>query len=576
MFNNLDLLVLSAVLLVLLFGLIRNTISPAILFLLASFFCFVIGIGSFEALINSFSNSGLLILTLLLLCGIALEKTPLLTLMGKIIGKGSLAITIGKLGFSTALLSSFTNNTAVVASMISAIRRNSSHVPSKLLLPLSYAAILGGTLTLIGTSTNLIVNAFVVDAGLTPLGFFEFTPVGIIVVIAGITSLMFLAYFLPDRTEKNEDTQMYFFEATVADDSPLIGKTIKENGFQGLKQVYLVEIERNDVHIHPISLHMKLKAGDLLRFSGVIQAVELLQEFKGLEWFDEKEVEGQSIIEAVVSASSTLIGSNLKESAFREQFDAVVMGVRRGHFKLRGSISDIRLRPGDVLLLAAGDDFGSKGNLKSEFASISGVDLTVRISPQKSAAVLVGFVSVISLNLFGIFPLTKGLLLLLLFNMYIGTISLREIRRNFPLELVVIVGCALYLASLMLETGLAELMANGVLALFDGYGVFGAFIAIYLMTLVLTELVTNNASAALAFPIAYTIATNYGVDPRPFIMAVIFGASASFISPYGYQTNLMVFSAGNYEIKDYLKAGLPMSILYSTIVILVIPVFFPF
>ena len=572
-----ELLILSIVLLVLLAGLIRNKTSPAILFLLASFFCYLVGIGSFESLIIGFSNNGLLVLTLLLIYGIALEKTPMLSVMNKIIGKGSLSMTIAKLGFSSAFLSSFSNNTAVVASMISAIRRNDTHASSKLLLPLSYSAILGGTLTLIGTSTNLIVNAFVVDAGLKPLGFFEFTRVGIILVVCGVLLLILLSHWLPTRNnEQNDSDQMYFFEAQVADESPLIDKTIEDSGLKGLKQVYLVEIERNGVHVHPVSARMKLQSGDLLRFSGVLGSVELLQEFKGLEWFDEHQVKGQSLVEAVLSPSSTLIGSNLRESAFREKFDAVVMGVRRGHFKLRGGLSDIRLRSGDVLLLAPDDNFEDKKNLNTEFTSISGVDLTVRIDSKKSAAVLIGFITVIGLNLFGLFPLAKGLLILLLFNMYIETISLREIRRRFPLELVVIVGCALFLANLMLKTGLADVMASAVLSLFDSYGVYGAFIAVYLMTLLLTELVTNNASAALAFPIAFTIATNYGVDPRPFIMAVVFGASASFISPYGYQTNLMVFSAGKYEITDYLKIGIPMSIMYSIIVLLTVPIFFPF
>ena len=572
-----ELLILSIVLLVLLAGLIRNKSSPAILFLLASFFCYLVGIGSFESLIIGFSNNGLLVLTLLLIYGIALEKTPMLSVMNKIIGKGSLSMTIAKLGFSSAFLSSFSNNTAVVASMISAIRRNDTHASSKLLLPLSYSAILGGTLTLIGTSTNLIVNAFVVDAGLKPLGFFEFTRVGIILVVCGVLLLILLSHWLPTRNnEQNDSDQMYFFEAQVADESPLIDKTIEDSGLKGLKQVYLVEIERNGVHVHPVSARMKLQSGDLLRFSGVLGSVELLQEFKGLEWFDEHQVKGQSLVEAVLSPSSTLIGSNLRESAFREKFDAVVMGVRRGHFKLRGGLSDIRLRSGDVLLLAPDDNFEDKKNLNTEFTSISGVDLTVRIDSKKSAAVLIGFITVIGLNLFGLFPLAKGLLILLLFNMYIETISLREIRRRFPLELVVIVGCALFLANLMLKTGLADVMASAVLSLFDSYGVYGAFIAVYLMTLLLTELVTNNASAALAFPIAFTIATNYGVDPRPFIMAVVFGASASFISPYGYQTNLMVFSAGKYEITDYLKIGIPMSIMYSIIVLLTVPIFFPF
>ncbi|MGL4750280.1 MAG: SLC13 family permease, partial [Shewanella sp.] len=187
-----------------------------------------------------------------------------------------------------------------------------------------------------------------------------------------------------------------------------------------------------------------------------------------------------------------------------------------------------------------------------------------------------GFVLTIGLSLAGILPLAKGLVLLLLSYFAIGAVTLSELKRRFPLELVVIVGSALGLANLMMSTGLADGLAQGLLGAINGYGVFGAFVGVYLVTLLLTELVTNNAAAALAFPIAYAVALNYGADPRPFIMAVVFGASASFISPYGYQTNLMVFNAGNYRFSDFVRLGLPLSLLYSLIVIFMVPIIFPF
>jgi di/tricarboxylate transporter len=179
-------------------------------------------------------------------------------------------------------------------------------------------------------------------------------------------------------------------------------------------------------------------------------------------------------------------------------------------------------------------------------------------------------------SIFDVLPLAKGLVLLLLSYVAIGAITLSELKRRFPLELVVIVGSALGLANLMVTTGLADIMAQALLSVFNGYGVFAAFVGIYLITLIVTELITNNAAAALAFPVAYAVATSFGADPRPFIMAVVFGASASFISPYGYQTNLMVFNAGNYKLSDFVRLGLPLSIVYSFVVIFSIPYFFPF
>jgi len=173
-------------------------------------------------------------------------------------------------------------------------------------------------------------------------------------------------------------------------------------------------------------------------------------------------------------------------------------------------------------------------------------------------------------------PLAKGLVILLLSYFAIGAVSLSELKRRFPLELVVIVGSALCLATLMIDTGLAKNLADGVISVFNGYGVFAAFVGVFFITLIVTELITNNAAAALAFPVAYAVATSYGVDPRPFIMAVVFGASASFISPYGYQTNLMVYNAGNYKLSDFVRVGLPLSVVYSLTVIFAVPYFFPF
>ncbi len=214
--------------------------------------------------------------------------------------------------------------------------------------------------------------------------------------------------------------------------------------------------------------------------------------------------------------------------------------------------------------------------MTTDFAAISGLDLSVRLDSKRSNLVLFGFAITILASIANILPLAKGLVLLLLGLLAIGAVNMTEIKRRFPIELVVIVGSALGLANLMLETGLADVMAQGMLGVLNGYGYFAAFVGIYFVTLILTELITNNAAAALSFPVAYAVAVNYGLDPRPFIMAVVFGASASFISPYSYQTNLMVFNAGNYKFSDFVRLGLPMSVLYSAVVISVVPIVFPF
>ena len=572
-----DLWLLAIILLGLVAGLISGRINPAVLFLFAFLLCYLLGMVALDTALTSFTNIGLVTLVLLVLAATALEKTSLLGKLSQVIGNSSLPITMAKLGLSTALLSSFTNNTAVVASLIGVVRRNQVHAPAKLLLPLNYAAILGGTLTLIGTSTNLIVNSFVENAGLPALGFFEFTPVAVVIVVAGILLLVLLVNILPDRREESDEEALpYLLEAHVAKGSLLVGRSVVDNKLRALKQLYLVELERSGICICPVPPQLVLQADDVLRFSGAVESVELLHQFDGLDWFGKHQAKGQNLVEAVLAPSSSLVGNSLKVSRFREQFDAAVMAIRRGNHPLKGGLGDIILQPGDVLLLTPGDSFSANPKLSSEFAAVSGLDLNVRLDNHRGRWVLLGFAAVIVLSVTGVLPLAKGLVLLLLGYFAIGAITLAELKRRFPLELVVIVGSALGLANLMMSTGLADSLAQGLLSVINGYGVFGAFVGVYLMTLLLTELVTNNAAAALAFPIAYAIALNYGVDARPFIMAVVFGASASFISPYGYQTNLMVFNAGNYRFSDFVRLGLPLSVLYSVIVIFMVPIIFPF
>ncbi|MCL1137633.1 SLC13 family permease [Shewanella pneumatophori] len=572
-----DLWVLSCILFALVAALMAGLWTPAALFFIASLTTYLLGMVELETALASFTNASLVTLVLLIMSTAALEKTSLLGKLSQMVGRGSLASTMAKLGVSTALLSSFTNNTAVVASLIGVVRRNQAHAPAKLLLPLSYAAILGGTLTLIGTSTNLIVNSFVENAGLVPLGFFEFSMIGIVIVSAGVGLLVLLANWLPDRREEAADeTLPYLLEARVAKESQLIGHSVQDNRLRALKKLYLVELERSGIRICPVPPHLVLQSEDILRFSGAVESVELLHQFDGLEWFGKQQAKGQNLIEAVLAPSSSLVGRSLKESTFREKFDGAVLAIRRGHHPLKGGLGDIELQAGDVLLITPGDSFSRNTKLASEFAAVSGLDLSVRLDPRRSQFVLAGFLVTILASLTGLLPLVKGLILLLMSYIAIGAVSLSELKRRFPFELVVIVGSALSLANLMLSTGLADDIATFILGSINGYGVFAAFVAVYLMTLLLTELITNNAAAALSFPVAYAIAMSYGVDTRPFILAVVFGASASFISPYGYQTNLMVYNAGNYRFSDFVRVGLPLSLLYSAIVVLLVPVFFPF
>ncbi|WP_063660429.1 SLC13 family permease [Aliivibrio fischeri] len=566
-----------ALLTLIIVSLLASKLKPSVIFAGSAFIAFMVGMIDLPSLAKNFTNSSLLTLVLLILSSCALEKTRLISWVGRYISEGRLGSVVGKLGLSTALLSSFTNNTAVVVSLIGAIKRNQRHAPSRLLIPLSYAAILGGTLTLIGTSTNLIINSFVEDTGLPSLSFFAPTTIGLAVLFGGLLILIPLSYLLPQYDESHQDELPYFLEARVEGGSPLVGKSISENNFRALRKLFLAEVIRNGKTIPSVEPDMILLAGDRLLFCGDIESVTTLQEINGLTLFGQHHLNGQNLLEVVVSQSASIRGKSIKSAQFRERFDAVVVAIRRGHERLEGGLGKIELQAGDTLILVPGKDFEqSKQQLKREFVIISDLDSAAKLDGDKSALVLVGFAAVITAALLDVFPIIKGLSVYLLGMLALGIINLGEIRRRFPIDIVVIVGAALSIAQLMLSSGLSVQLGEMFIELFNGWGVMGALIAVYLITLVLTELITNNAAAALAFPIGYSMALGYGVDPMPFIMAVLFGASASFISPYGYQTNLLVFSVGNYTLLDYVKVGLPMSIIYSVLVLALIPYFFPF
>ncbi|MGA4604431.1 SLC13 family permease [Pseudoalteromonas maricaloris] len=569
--------ILTGIMLALVVCLFATRINAAWLFTGAIATSYLTGLIDLESMLVNYANPSLITLVLLILVSIAIEKTTLVKKLAHSMAQGSLAKAVIKLGLSTAFLSSFTNNTAVVASLITTVKESKTHAPSKLLLPLSYTAILGGTLTLIGTSTNLIVNGFAIEAGMAPLGFFDFTLVGLAVLSVGLLTITIMLKYLPDNGKNNDEVVPFYLEGKVEPSSKLVGRTVEENGLRDLKDLFLAEIIRGERRICAVTPQQEILAGDVLLFVGDINSVPLLQRFDGLKIVHDKhEKDVEHLVEVVVSQSSRFLGKTIKEIRFREQFHAAIIAIRRGHDRLQGGIGQVELQAGDSLILAPSSDFYALPNLKREFVYISGLDLQTHLSRNKSNTVLASFATVVGLSIFGVVPLVKGLIVLLAALVVLGTIKVPEMKRRFPIELVAIVGSAIGLAKLMIETGLAAEISSSLLWLLGDFGPYGAFIAIFVMTVIFTELITNNAAAALSFPVAYALASGFGVNPLPFVMAVAFGASASFISPFGYQTNLMVYSAGNYRIRDYVTMGLPLSLIYSATVLTVIPFVFPF
>lgn len=558
---------------------ISGKAKPAIAFVSLAAGYLLMGFIDTSTLLVQYTNPALATLLLLLLVSLALERSPLLDWLSQHLLKGHPKLATVRLMGSTAVLSAFLNNTAVVAAFLGAITRQQGIAPSRLLIPLSYASILGGITTLVGTSTNLVVNSFHLNASGSELGMFQFSLVGIPVALTTLAVLLWRANALPHhRPEDTEEKLSYFLAADVEAESPMIGKSIEQNGLRSLDGLYLLEIERQGRLISPVAPDEQLQADDTLVFTGEVSKVQALQRFPGLNLFGHQanSLMATNLVEAVISHESTLPGKTLKEVDFRSMFSAGVVGIRRGDKRLEGQLGKIPLRVGDCLLLAVSADFRQHRNLDRNFHLLSGRFTRPQLNRKESLITLGGFAAVISLAAANWLPLFHGLLILLGALLLLKVISMAELRRRFPFELWLIIGSALAIAQALENSGAAALLADGMQAIFSGYGIYAAFIGCYLLTLLLTETVTNNAAAALAFPIAWSTAHAFGADPLPFVMAVAYGASACFLIPFGYQTHLMVYSPGRYKITDFLKIGLPVSLTYSAAVLLITPLVFPF
>ncbi|MDD1782175.1 SLC13 family permease [Enterovibrio sp. ZSDZ35] len=562
----------------LLVTLLLTELRPALVFGMVFIALLLLDIVPAEQLFSNFVNPALIVLVLLVLMSVVLERTTLVSQLGAWCTKGNLRGVTLRTTLSAGLLSAFINNTAVVAALMQRIA-NSQHSTSKLLIPLSYAAILGGTMTLIGTSTNLLVNGFTLNADLPELGFFDFSLVGVPLFLMGLAIIVLVSlHLLPGKKAATEgNAENYFLEAQVAVDSPLVGQTIEAIGLRHLEQLFLVEIVRHHRCISPVSPSEPLQGGDTLVFSGDINATSLLSRFSGLSLYTEHaSARDSNLVDVVVAPNAMVSGKTIKSLNFRRQFGAAVVAIKRGDHQLNGGLGQIRLRGGDLLILAVGDDFFSRGSVSQNFVVVGNRNQTTSsLSHTESLLFCCAALTALAASLASLLPLYKGLIVLLAIAIATKLTSIHELRRRFPFELVLVIGSALGLAQAISLTGLADNVASHILELGQHSSPFGAMVILYIATWLMTELITNNAAAAISFPIGLAIANQFNVDPLPFIMTVAFAASASFLSPFGYQTNLMVYSAGRYKPRDYFKAGLPLSICYGLGVIALVPVMFP-
>lgn len=556
---------LAALTLVGLIGaLVFSRVNATVLFLSAALFCLVAGLVSIDTFWSKTTNEGLVTLVLLILCAVALERLPWLGMLSRLIDSPRLYWSVTKIVALTAPMSAVLNNTAVVASLANVLRRSEYHASSRLLLPLSYAAILGGTLTLIGTSTNLIVSSFLEDQRGVGLGFGDFFVISAPVVLLVGCLLVFLARRLPARENFEVVETEYTLEAEVDNEGALVGKTVEIAGLRALETLYLAEILRDGRKIKPVSPTDILLSGDRLVFTGDVSDVARIDQVEGLSTFAKREGLMQSeLTEVLVAPGSILDGRSAKSLGFRARFNAAIVAVQRDGKHVGGRLGELPLRAGDLLVLATGDDFAERKNLSRNFFLLSD-SLDVRLLDSTAGFVATAaLLAVIVMAALEAIPLSLGLLLLLVGFWAADVVSVDDLRRRFPFDIWILVSSALVVADAMIETQLIASLVGSVMPLLSGSAPFLGLVIVFVITLILTELITNNAAAALMFPIGYALAEASGADVMPFALAVAFAASGSFLTPYGYATNLIVQNIAGYTRGDYLRFGYPITLAYA-------------
>ena len=545
-------------------ALVFSRVNATVLFLIAALFCLISGLVNIDTFWSKTTNEGLVTLVLLILCAVALERLPWLGMLSRTVDSPRLSWSIAKIVAISAPLSAVLNNTAVVAGLANVLRRSEYHASSRLLLPLSYAAILGGTLTLIGTSTNLIVSSFLEDRRGVGLGFGDFFVISAPVVLFVGLLLVVLARRLPTRENFEAVETEYTLEAEVDSEGALVGRTVEEAGLRALETLYLAEILRDGRKIKPVSPTDILLSGDRLVFTGDVSDVARIDHVEGLSTFAKREGLMQSeLTEVLVAPGSILNGRSAKSLGFRARFNAAIVAVQRDGKHIEGRLGELPLSAGDLLVLATGDDFAERKNLSRNFIVLS-ESLDVRLmDPTAGVLATAALFAIIALAAWGAIPLSLGLLFLLVGFWAADVVSVDDLRRRFPFDIWILVSSALVVADAMVESQFVESVIGSAMPLLSGSAPFLGLVIIFVLTLILTELITNNAAAALMFPVGYALAEASGVDVMPFALAVAFAASGSFLTPYGYATNLIVQNIAGYTRGDYLRFGYPITLAYT-------------
>jgi len=574
-------------------AMVRELAAPDLV-LMAALICFgATGILTPIETFKGFANPVVAAIGALFIVSAALRETGALEMtLGRVLGRfvgqrrSMLRMTV-----PVAFLSAFLNNAPIVAMMTPTVidwSRRHQISSSKFLIPLSYASILGSLSTVIGTSTILTIVGLVHQAGLPEWGFFEPAPVGLLIAAAGLLYLLFIApgrlpNDMEDPEQLDDRTREYTAAMRVTADSPLHGQTVEAANLRNLPGLFLVEIDRGAHLITPVSPDQILASGDILVFAGVVSTIIDLQRTRGLEPAAKEELikslpggRNRPMVEAVVSGSSPLIGQTVKQSNFRAVYDAVVIAVHRNAERVQGKIGDIQLRPGDTLLMQCAPEFMRLHRNSRDFylaSELAGAATPAFERARIALGILVAMVLAVSLG-----GIHISIAAFVAVAALIGTrcISPAKAREAVDWSVLITIGCGLGIANAMDQSGAAHFVASGLVASVGEFGPMPTLIVIYALCLVMAETLHHNAAVAIMFPIALAASEQLGVSSAPFVMTVAIASACAFAFPISYQTHLIVYGAGSYRFRDFLRVGIPLDLVCAAVGLTAIPWLWPF
>jgi di/tricarboxylate transporter len=555
----------------------------------------VVGILDVKEGMAGFSNSATITVAAMFVISHAIFQTGILDQFSNYLGnqaQKSETLLILSLMISSGLLSAIINDTAVVALLMPAMIQLGQKLnipPSKLLMPLSFGALMGGICTLLGTSTNMLVSGIAEKSGLPPFGIFEMSAMGLIFLGAGTLYMITIGRWLtPNRKPKGKisdslDLGNYLMEVTVTDQFDQLQVPMNKQKMLNNSGVKALQIYRHGGKKVKVFPNTPVLEGDVIRIIADQKSMESLRKVVGieikaeLEWSDESLTdEEDKIFEAVITPNSFLVDKSIKSINFRQLFDQVlVIGIRHRAGLLNTMLSKATLKPGDVLLLRATED-SIQSITKTEDLLLVSAKKSKTLNKTQSALTIGVFAIAILISVFGGLPIPVTMTAGAVTMIMLRSITTEEAYKAIDWKVIFMLAGVLSMGAALEKTGGSDLIANGLIDVFGNFGPQIILSAIFGLTFLLTNIMSNNATAALLAPIAISIASTMEVDSRPFLMAVTFAASLSFMTPMGYQTNTMIYNPGNYRFTDYLKVGTPLNLLFWILATIFIPIFFPF